>query len=182
MRRMEATPGGGANGALKIVIAYETAAIAVRAKEMTEFIAADLQIECDSWPMILLSIRELSRQAATAAAQADLVIIAARGDGHLPAEVRNWIEDWLPRRKQGPSALVVLFDAEAHPPDGSHPPDCAYLREVARRGSMDFFCNASEWVLHPGAPDCHLDVPLLRNEDRANLLGEPARAEYGLNG
>lgn len=134
------------SSAIKVVIAYETAAVAVRAKEMSVALAAELQSECDSWQMDLLAHPDLCRQAAAVAAEADMIIIAAGGAGEFPSHARNWIETWLPRKKNGPTALVVLLDEE-----GASlckpPPFCVYLRQVAERGNMDFFCNASHWTL-----------------------------------
>jgi hypothetical protein len=132
--------------AIKIFIAYETAAVAVRAKIMAEELAAELQSACDSWPMDLLAHPDLCRQAAAAAAEADMIIIAASGAEESPSHARNWIETWLPQKKNGPTALVLLLDQEGESL-GSPPPFCVYLLQVAERGNMDFFCSASQWAL-----------------------------------
>jgi hypothetical protein len=134
------------SSAIKIVIVYETTAVAIRAKEMSEALAAELQSECDSWLMDLLAHPDLCRQAAAAATGADMVIIAASGAGELPRPARNWIESWLPQKKNGPTALVVLLDQESESL-GKPSPFCVYLRKVAKRGNMDFFCNASHSTL-----------------------------------
>jgi hypothetical protein len=143
---LEANPRGQSMSPIKMVIVYETAGAAIHAKEMSEQLALELQSECVSWPMDLLAQAAVGRRAATAAAEADMIIIAALGAGELPGYVRNWIESWLPLRKTGPTALVVLLDENGETlPDP--PPCCSYLREVAERGKMDFFCSASQWTL-----------------------------------
>lgn len=134
------------SSAIKIVIVYETTAVAVRGKEMSEALAAELQSEYDSWVMDLLAHPDLCRQAAAAAAGADMVIIAASGVGELPLPARNWIETWLPQKKAGPTALVLLLDEESES-SGEPSPFCTYLSKVAKRGNMEFFCNTSHSTL-----------------------------------
>jgi hypothetical protein len=125
----------------KVVIAYETAAAAVHAKEISERLAAELRLECATWKMDLLAHPPLCERAATAAAQADMIIFATCAREGLPSHVKDWIENWLPRKKRGPAALVALFegDRETLREPG---PLSAYLSKIAQRGGMDFFCNA----------------------------------------
>lgn len=150
------------SSAIKIFIAYETAAVAVRAKIMAEELAAESQSECDSWLMDLLTHPDLCRQAATVAAEANMIIIAAGGAGEFPSHARNWIETWLPQKKNGPTALVLLLDQEGESL-GKPPPFCVYLRQVAERGNMDFFCNASHWNLRDSS---HTDEIIPQASDR----------------
>ena len=168
------------SSAIKIVIVYETAAIAVRAKEMSEELAAELQSECDSWEMDLLAQPFLFWQAVASASEADMIIIAARSAGALPGHVRNWIETWLPQKKNGPTALVVLLDEEGESLC-KPPPCCVYLHQVAERGNMDFFCNASQWTLRD-FPSANQIIP--RHQIRAfdpELRLEPAWLGCGIN-
>jgi len=130
----------------KVVIAYETVAAALHAKEMSERLAAELKSECGVWKMDLLAHPPLGRQAASAAAAADMIIIAARSAGELPLHVKDWIESWLPQKASGPSVLVALV-GEEHEAWPEPPPLCAYLAQIAERASMDFFCNMGHWRL-----------------------------------
>ena len=147
------------NSTFKIVIAYETDAIAIRAKDMAEEIVSELHSEFQSWEMDTLAEPEYLLHAAAAASEADMIIVAARGAGELPQHVKDWIDLWLPHKKDGPTALVVLLDEEGE--SLRRPPVyCAYLRRVAERGNMDFFCNASHWTLRDfaGAKEVMLDT------------------------
>jgi len=152
--------------ALKVVIAHETHVAAVRAREISEQLAAKLNSSCDVWSMASLIHLPLRQLAAAAASEADIVVIAARSPETLPSHVKDWIEDWLPRKKHGPTALVALFDAESEPPQESPSPD-TYLGLIAKQGGMDFFSNAGGRRL-----------PDFQNTKEFNLqLGEHERAE-----
>ena len=134
---METTP------ALKVVIAYETFAAAVRAKEMSGRLTAELNSSCEVGSMESLIHLPLRQLAATGAAEADIVVIASQNPEALPIHVKDWIEDWLPRKKRGPTALVALFDEEREPPQ--EPSSLGiYLGLIAERGGMDFFSNADD--------------------------------------
>ncbi len=133
---MESTP------ALKVVIAYETFAAAVRAREISERLTAELKSSCDVWSMESLIHLPLRQLAATAASEADIVVIAARNPEALPLHLKDWIEDWLPRKKCGPTALEALFDEERQPPP--EPSSPAYLGLIPERGGMDFFSNTGD--------------------------------------
>ena len=93
--------------------------------------------------------------------------------GSIAGHVRNWIETWLPQKKNGPTALVVLLDEEGESLC-KPPPCCVYLHQVAERGNMDFFCNASHWTLRD-FPSANQIIP--RHQIRAfdpELHLEPA--------
>jgi hypothetical protein len=138
---METTP------ALKVVIAYETLDAALRAKEMSERLKAELNSSCEVWSMESLAHLPLRQLAATAASEADIVVIAARNAQALPLHLKDWIEDWLVRKKPGPTALVALYDEEQEAPretpQGS-PSLGTYLDLIAERGGMDFFSNTGD--------------------------------------
>src|SRR5207247_3716562 len=89
--------------AFNIVIAYETLAAAIRVKEMSDRLATDLRpackLNCEFWRFDLLSHPSFSAKAATDASQADMIIIAARGDADLMREVKSWFEAWLPQKR-----------------------------------------------------------------------------------
>jgi hypothetical protein len=135
------------NVVFKIVIAYENFAAGIRAKKMLERLASELQpdfqINSDVWEFEMLGHRRLREQAATEASEADMIVVSARGDAELPAHVKNWVDGWLPQRRGGLTALVALLDLEEK--SSSAQSTCAYLRQVAGKGRMDFFCKAGDW-------------------------------------
>jgi hypothetical protein len=130
------------NPAFKIVIAYENLAAGLRAKEMTERLAAqlesELEVKSDLWKFEMLDHPQLRGHAATAAAAADMVVVSTGRSDELPAHVQTWIDDWLPLKKGGVTALVALVDPATESP-GKPSRLCAYLRQVAEEGGMDFF-------------------------------------------
>src|ERR1043166_1345464 len=134
--------------AFNIVIAYETLAAAIRVKVMADRLACDLRpackLNCEFWRFDLLGHPSFSAKAISDACQADMVIIAARGDADLVGDVKSWFESWLPQRRPGHSALVALLDEDRTVP-GSPPALCGHLQQLAALGGMDFFCQAGGW-------------------------------------
>jgi hypothetical protein len=133
---------------LNAVMAYEETSTPERAKEAWSHLVCTLKgrygPELPLWKFDVLRTPELRDVAATDAARADMILIATRGGGELPAEVKTWIEVWIAQKREAQdeqSTLAVLFDA---PPDkvGAFAlAQFAYLQRVARRGSMDFLVS-----------------------------------------
>jgi hypothetical protein len=130
--------------AFKIVIAYETFAAAIHAKEMSERMALQMDSECDAWPFELLAVERVREHAVGMAAAADMIIVAARGAVELPAAVKDWIENGLLQREGDPAALVALLHDDWIV--SSKPPSlCVYLQQIAEQANVDFFCNLGRW-------------------------------------
>jgi hypothetical protein len=124
----------------KTVIAYDTYASAIHAKEMSERVAGQMECEVDAWPFGLLALRWIREQAIEVAAAADMIILAADGALELPRSVKDWIEGGLGGKGQRPVALVALLDD--YPISlGEPPPLCAYLTHLAQQRNAEFFCN-----------------------------------------
>ena len=134
--------------AFKIVIAYENFAAGIRAKEVSERLGAQLQpqfeINSDFWKFELLKHPQLREQAALEASEADMIVISADGAGELPVCLKKWFEIWVPEKVGRHSALVALLDREEETA-GRMDSFSAYLRVMAEKGSMDFFCKAGGW-------------------------------------
>ena len=126
-------------------MAYETLGIAARPYELSERLAGVLKSRCETdcalWTFELLRQPCLREWAATEAAGADMIIIAARGDKELPDHVKIWMESWLPQRREGLATLVGILGEEAAP-SGETRRLCAYLRQMAQKGHMRFFWQA----------------------------------------
>jgi hypothetical protein len=134
------------NPLFKILIAYETVSSGLRAREMSERLAARLQSEFEMssevWKFELLNHPQLREQAASEAAVADMIIMAMRRAGELPPHVKHWIESWLHQRRGNAAALVALLDeSEEEDETAASAPLSTYLRRVAEEGNMDFFCQ-----------------------------------------
>jgi len=133
---------------LNVVMAYEEATTPERAKEAWDHFVCTLKGHYGPglrlWKFDLLRTPELRDAAATEAARADMILIATRGAGELPAEVKAWIDTWLAQKREvqdDRSTLAVLFDSPPDKVGASTLAQFAYLQRVARRGSLDFFVS-----------------------------------------
>jgi hypothetical protein len=102
--------------AFKFILIYEDRAAGLRAKEMSDRVAAQLEPGCEvsneAWNFALLADPHLADLAASEAQEADMVIISAHDLTALPGQVRGWLETWLPERKGAQAAFVVLLGDE----------------------------------------------------------------------
>ena len=91
------------------------------------------------WNFEVLAITVLKKLAASEAAAADIIIIAAHDGLALPAGVVDWIHQWLGMGKHQARALVaLLFNSDTTKKKVS-PGLCAQLKGVAELGRMEFF-------------------------------------------
>ena len=125
----------------RVVIVYEDFRTALDAKRAYDFLAANLthewQVTSQMWKFGLLRIPEIRAMAAEDVMLADLIIVSCKGDGELPADVKDWIEMW--QGDKGESVgLIALFD---RPPEQAEHARAtqAYLEGVAKRRRMEFF-------------------------------------------
>ena len=79
--------------------------------------------------------------AAEEASASDLVIISVHQAEGLPDEVKSWIDLWLKQRSSRSAVLLALFDP---PYLGTSSSIQACLREVAKRGKMEFLARSEE--------------------------------------
>ena len=127
--------------ALETVVVYEDFATACHARrasaEWLQQAGRQVKISHTMWKFNLLQNHKLKEMAADDAAAADLVIIAAQEDKDLPDEVKSWINLWMERPLGRGAILLVVAErpGEHHESAG---PACAYLRQVAQRGNLDF--------------------------------------------
>lgn len=131
-----------------VVLVYEDFPAGIRATQMVDRLLHDLdpQFAYDSkiWKFDILQIAQLRELAVQDAADADLIIIAAHGTTELPAAVKCWINLWLARAGRSRRALVSLLNSRAEP-SPSAGSIRSYLREIAQKGQMDFFCQEADW-------------------------------------
>jgi hypothetical protein len=93
------------------------------------------------WLLTELRTTQLRAIAAREAASADLVIISVHHAEALPDEVKSWIDLWLKQKSSRPAVLSALFDPLYL---GTSSSIQAYLREVAKRGKMEFLARSEE--------------------------------------
>jgi hypothetical protein len=124
---------------------HEDSATGARAEEFCQTLAKCLSrtpaFSKEMWLLTELRTAQLKTIAAREAAAADLVIISFHHAEILPDEVKSWIRLWLKQRGRRPAVLLALFDP---PCLGTSSSIQAYLREVARRGNMEFLARSEE--------------------------------------
>jgi hypothetical protein len=98
------------------------------------------------WSFEALASVRLRQVAASAAARADLIILAAQEGPGLPEAVMEWISHWLAIKECCPQALVALLDAELGG-DRTSGRVLAQLKDVAELGGLDFFTEGTDGEL-----------------------------------
>lgn len=105
----------------------------------------EAQISRVFWSFSLLRYDQLRKHASAEAAEAEMLIIAFGENNELPDHVKSLLDSLPSRAQPGQAALVCLMgykkDSNVEQPE-SHLP---YLREVAEKCGLDFFCNQDGW-------------------------------------
>jgi hypothetical protein len=131
---------------VSVVVAYEDTATRDRAISVCDGIFAQLgpQTDCEIswWRFSYLRDPALAAQAATAAAQAGLILFSTHAGAGLPQHVRDWIELWVARKSTQPSALAALIGMVGDAQQGLTPIHY-YLQSVANRAHMEFMPHAA---------------------------------------
>jgi hypothetical protein len=124
---------------------HEDFATGARAEEFCQTLAKSLSrtpaISKEMWLLTELGASQLRAIAAQEAAAADLVIVSIHHAETVPNEVKTWIDLWLKQRGARPAVLLALFDPLYL---GTSSSIQAYLRDVARRGNMEFLARTEE--------------------------------------
>jgi hypothetical protein len=122
----------------KAVLIYENFAPGLRARWFCERLGRTLEgaLEEKMWNFEVLAIRELRNAAASAARNADLLIVSVSSHTELPSTIRAWLDMWVWLLDKNKPALVALFDSSALRNVASIR---GYLSAVAQRGGIDFF-------------------------------------------
>ena len=124
---------------------HEDSATGARAEEFCQTLVRSLRgthaINKEMWLLTELRTSPMRAVAAREAAAADLVIISVHHAETLPDEITTWIELWLKQRGSRPAVLLALFDPLYLGSSGSIQ---LYLREVARRGNMEFLVRTED--------------------------------------
>ena len=139
----------GAAWDLNVVIACEDSSTAAPVCEVLELIELNLHDEGRLnylwWNFEVLAIPTLRELAAAEAATADLIIIGIHEGRELPQEVNDWMNLWLPLRKDRPGALVAVLDSDLNQ-QGALQEIISQLKQVAALGQMDFFASRASDV------------------------------------
>ena len=124
---------------------HEDSATGARAEEFCQTLTRCLGRNCviskEMWLLTELRTAQLRSIAAGEAAAADLVIISVHHAEALPKEVKDWIELWLKQKRTRPAVLLALFDPLYQ---GTSSSMQLFLREVAKKGNMEFLARSEE--------------------------------------
>ena len=123
------------------VIAYEDFDAGRRAMDVCKLLVAQLgnevQFRCSMWKFEVLRCPKLQRIAVGDARDADMILVATGSSGELPAEVKRWVESWVPERQGQAAALLALLQGTAM--EGTDPVAAEnYLRAAAIEAGIDF--------------------------------------------
>ena len=122
---------------------YEDFGTGKRAKKGLDYVAEELRNEFEfrhsMWRLDVLQEPKLIVMAAPALAEADLLILSLRSEEQIPAKIRALIDERLAQTADHDCALVALFEGVSSETRSSVQ---AYLTNLARRNSLDFFEEA----------------------------------------
>jgi hypothetical protein len=89
-----------------------------------------------------------ARDAGARIGGADIVVFAARPDGHVPGAVIEWVEGWLANRKDREGTLAGLINGGATA-TGLAAEKHAWLRSIAHRAGMDYLTEVPQEITQP---------------------------------
>src|SRR5262245_17652342 len=102
-----------AHHTLKALLAYEDITVALQGQEVLRCLATELkpafELRSGLWKFELLQDPELTEIATAEALEADMIIVATRGDTELPAPVASWIEGWVAEKRGDFGALIAVL-------------------------------------------------------------------------
>jgi hypothetical protein len=125
-----------------IVVIYENVPardVAIRyCDALAQKFIGDLEFDITWWRFEYLADPGIALEAGEAAAKADLILISLEHD-ELPTAIRDWLEQWFPRREAQDGALaLVRTSAESV---GAGAVD-SYLRLAARHARLDYLSHS----------------------------------------
>ena len=126
---------------LNVIMVYEDPATRKWATEMwgrVTQMAGEDNISVASWSIDSLAWPEMLAEAASSAAQADVIVIAVSGAERLPIDLCVWIGAWGSRRTRRAGALVALISRPRKPEFQAFSTQ-DFLQMAARKGGLDFF-------------------------------------------
>lgn len=141
-----AAPAPEAEPILSVVVAYEDFAAGKRAMQiynrlLHQFVH-EYKFKINLWKFDFLRTPKLLKMAVAEAAEADVVFVSAHADGALSEEAKTWLRRWVSRKKNSSTTLVALLEgSNASTVEGSA--IRAYLRRVAEKAGLNFFCHGS---------------------------------------
>ncbi len=124
--------------ACKVVVLCESDPHRENAKKLCNALIDRFWTRCEfdvSW-FSFDDLVDLKKSAASAreAGETDVLVVACAPEDHVPNELQLWVEQWISRRTDREGSLIGLLGSQADLCSGRE----TYLRNVARRGGLDF--------------------------------------------
>ncbi len=127
---------------LDVLLVYEDFATGLRAREALEHWVHQLEVQADArvnlWRFDLLRDSSDARQAAREAFEADIIVLAAHGQGGLPSWIKTWLQQALASRADRPTALVASLDESARDSAGENPV-LTQVEALAQEAGVELF-------------------------------------------
>src|SRR6266496_2517566 len=102
---------------INVVVFYEGHATREEAVKFCDDLVkrfwADYGFDVNWWSFAQLNEFEAAKEASLQAAEASLIVFAARPQDEIPAEIHAWLESWLRQRGEREGVLVGLLDPAA---------------------------------------------------------------------
>ena len=145
----------GKAGGCSLVILHESEEALEHARSLCERIMQEMWTELDidvrQWPFASLSGQDISAEVASKSARAEVVVVAAAGEGEFATEFIEWTERLVALRQKREGALVGLFTPGTGKKGGRTLRD-VHLHRVALRAGMDYL-NHLPQTPSSGIPD-----------------------------
>jgi hypothetical protein len=124
--------------AFNVTIIYEAEADGIHAKLVSDqlacSLAGDRELNLNVWSFRVLGIPNIRNIAASAAAEADIVIFSMSGTTPLPPHTEEWIETWAWLINRSRPGVITLFANTGAWSD----PIRDRLHRIAKRKDLDF--------------------------------------------
>jgi hypothetical protein len=157
-----------------VLVAYEDLDTGKQAKRTCDILeqrlGLDFKLSTQMWKFDVLNIPKLREMATNDAISADLLMLSMHGEHDLPDAVKDWIDAWLAQGARA-IALVALLQSERENPQPARP----YLREVARRGGLEFFAPSEKQAI---AGQSRPELSITRVSDIPIELAAPAANDF----
>jgi hypothetical protein len=167
---------------IRITVLYQDLSSALRANVvLNEADAGNMNAETEFWRFDFLNQAGQRKAAVRMAARSRLVVLSARDQNGLGAEVEDCINTWLLGRRRGLRGFVLLL-ADAN--SGSMRSRLLITNwwRAAKEQGMEFYCDLPEWRSHSADLPSVFTASVFRTTQRAALLplGDFANEVWGV--
>jgi hypothetical protein len=129
----------------KVVVAFDNSSASSSAMRTCDYVINQLGGDVPVRRRVLNLERMVSPDARAAAAKdaagADMVIVSTKEGAELPAQMKEWLDDWSGQRSAREGALVAIFNRTAEERNRISSTVKDQLAHLAEQMHMDFFSS-----------------------------------------